>query len=279
MVTSFSPPNEKTIRSQLSPAASAGLRRLTLVDQATSTNEVLLKLPAGEAHAHALMADYQTAGRGRRGKQWQSPPGRNIYLSLAWRYAGLPAGFSCLSLALGVCVVRALQCQGITDLELKWPNDIQVNGRKLGGILVESVRSGDGTVRVVAGVGINVGLDANSPSAQAIDQPWTSICMLPGAVVDPGLRDRIAGSLLDQMIGCMSTYTASGFEPLREEWQGLDAFNGKPVSVSAPGRMLKGKVLGIDEQGKLLVEELTATGEKVVHHLDSGEVSVRQECK
>jgi len=191
----------------------------------------------------------------------------------------MPAGFSCFSLAIGVCVARALRSQGLTDLGLKWPNDIQVNGRKLGGILVESTHSGDGAMRVVVGVGINVGLDANSPSAKAIDQPWTSVCELPGTMVDPGLRDRLAGSILDQLVTCSSTCTATGFEPYREEWRGLDVLDGKAVSVSGPGRVLQGKARGIDEQGNLLVEELMPTGEKVLHRLDSGEVSVRQECK
>jgi len=191
----------------------------------------------------------------------------------------MPAGFSSLSLAIGVCVARALQCQGLTELGLKWPNDIQANGRKLGGILVESTQSGDGAMRVVVGVGINVGLESGSPSAQAIDQPWISVCDLPGVGLDPGLRDGLAGSILDQLISCMSTYASTGFESYREDWQGLDVLKGKAVNVSGPGRMLQGKARGIDEQGKLLVEEMMPTGEKVLHRLDSGEVSVRQECK
>lgn len=271
--------DEGRIRAGLSPASVAALQQLTLLDKTGSTNDVLLQLPFAPRHAHAVLADQQTAGRGRRGRRWQSPAGSNIYLSVGWNFSRSPAELSCLSLAIGVSVVLGLEHCGMADLGLKWPNDIQVNGRKLGGVLLESRVATDGRISVVAGIGLNVGMPAESIEAEAIDQPWTSVleCLAastsPGA--DQGLRDRLAGQVLDQLIACFRQFEVHGFEYYRADWLRLDVLRGRNISVRSADRVLQGQAGGIDRQGRLLLAEILPGGQQQVYALDTGEVSVR----
>lgn len=271
----FSAFDETAIRSQLSPASSGALHSLSLLNQTVSTNALLLQMPAEARHAHAVLADHQTAGRGRRGRSWQSPPGSNIYLSLGWNFDRVPADLSCLPLATGVAVVRGLEQAGVTGLGLKWPNDIQSGGKKLGGILVESKPLGQGAFSMVLGVGINVSMSPESLSAQSIDQPWTTVSKLLSNQPDIGLRDRVAGTLLDQLLECMSSYAGSGFQAYDEDWQRLDVLRNQPVTVKVAGKKLHGHCLGIDRHGLLQVAEYCGHAKQQLHSFNSAEVSVR----
>lgn len=267
--------NEKTIRGQLSPASSAALQKVSLLQQTPSTNALLLQLPAEQRHAHVVLADHQTAGKGRRGRSWQSPPGSNIYLSLGWNFAKEPFDLSCLPLAIGVAAVRGLQQVGVSGLGLKWPNDIQADRKKLGGILLESKPLVGGGVSVVVGVGINVSMSPQSLAAQSIDQPWTTVSAVLGNSPDVGLRDRIAGIVLDQLLGCVVAYTETGFQSFADHWLQLDVIKNRPVTVKLAGKAIHGQARGIDQQGNLLVAEHSAGDHIQLHRFSSGEVSVR----
>lgn len=251
------------------------LQRITLLDAIDSSNAFLLQLPADQRHGHAVLAEQQTAGRGRRGKIWQSPPGSNIYLSLGWNFVSLSKDFSCLSLAVGVAVVRALESQGITGLGLKWPNDIQAGGRKLGGILLESKPAANGGISVVTGIGINVAMPAEGDSAAAIDQPWTSVAGLNQVKPDTGLRDRLAGAVLEQLLSLLGGYEVYGFKPFLADWQRLDILLNHEITVISTAGKIHGRALGIDEQGNLRVAEQTAPEKQQLHYFNSAEVSVR----
>lgn len=283
----FSAFDETRIRAGLSPAWAAALKQLTLLDQTGSTNDVLLQLPEIERHAHAVLADRQTAGRGRRGRRWQSPAGSNIYLSLGWNFERPPAELSCLPLAIGVAVVLGLEHCGMAGLGLKWPNDIQVNGKKLGGILMESRTAGTGRISVVAGIGLNVAMSVENIEAEAIDQPWTSVaeCLAGAAVgsaassvlssVNSDLRDRVAGQVLDQLIVCFRQFEVNSFENYRSDWLRLDVLQGRAVSVRSDERTWQGQSQGIDQQGRLILAVKTPDGQRQLRSLDAGEVSVR----
>ncbi len=271
--------DEDRIRAGLGPTSAATLQQLTLLDQTSSTNDVLLQLPQAKRHAHAVLADRQTAGRGRRGRHWQSPPGNNIYLSLGWNFNQPPVELSCLPLAIGVAVVLGLERCGMAGLGLKWPNDIQVNGSKLGGVLLESRVASDGRTSVVAGIGLNIGMSAETVEAEAIDQPWTSVlaCMAGSAnsSVSDDLRDRVAGQVLDQLMGCFRQFEVKGFQDARQEWRRLDVLFGKNISVLSTGQELNGQSQGIDQQGRLLLAEILPGGQRQLRSLDAAEVSVR----
>lgn len=142
-----------------------------ILPEVDSTNEYLKRLAFGGARSGtACLAEWQTCGRGRRGREWVSPFGANVYLSLLWRFSEGTAALGALSLAAAVAVKRALDELAAGGVELKWPNDVQWHGRKLAGILLELGGEADGPCYVVAGVGINVAM----PESRAADigQPW-----------------------------------------------------------------------------------------------------------
>ena len=178
----------------VSPAVRALVSELRIVDQTRSTNDDLLELPSAERHARVLLAERQSAGKGRRGRPWQSPPG-NIWMSIGWRFAGPPRALADLPLVAGVCVCRALARTGLRGQRIKRPNDILVDGKKLCGILVET-RSGKAHCDSVTGIGLNVRMQADSGTK--IDQPWTDLQRELGETLP--LREVIVAHLIDEII-------------------------------------------------------------------------------
>jgi len=237
---------------------------LPIVD---STNRVLMDAdPADDPQA--VIAEYQSAGRGRRGRDWRSPFGANLYLSTAWTYPLWPHQLPALSLAVGVICARALHAAGVDGVRLKWPNDLLVQQRKLGGILIEQRGESSGLCRVIVGVGINVSM--HKSQAGGIDQPWITVDeAMELAGRRPISRNQLAAELLHGLHECLARYTVKGFEPYREEWLALDALRGCQVQVPGDDK-LRGIGQGIDASGAFLIE--TATGLRPVH---AGDVSLR----
>ena len=160
------------IRAALPPTSQQRLRSVEVLARTDSTNQRLLEADAA-ADPQALFAELQTAGRGRRGREWRSPFGANLYLSLGWSFPAWPPQLSALSLAVGVACARALRKAGLRQVMLKWPNDLRVGEDKLGGILIEQRGEAGGVCRVVIGIGINVAMSAEQ--AGVLGQPWTSL--------------------------------------------------------------------------------------------------------
>ncbi|HEY0973391.1 MAG TPA: bifunctional biotin--[acetyl-CoA-carboxylase] ligase/biotin operon repressor BirA [Solimonas sp.] len=244
-------------------AAVKGLR-VNVVAVTDSTNTRLLDA-AADHDPQALLAEFQRAGRGRRGRQWVSPFGANLYLSVAWSFAAWPPQLTALPLAVGVACARALRSLGLERLRLKWPNDLIVDGRKLGGILLEHRGEGGGGCRIVAGVGLNVRMDG--AQAAAVDQAWIN---LDEALGTPVSRNALAGALLRELEAVLRAYALQGFVPLADDWRALDLVHERPVRVLMGERVLEGIARGVDAQGALIVD---AAGER--HHLSGGEVSLR----
>lgn len=232
-----------------------------------STNARLLAEAGTADHPIALLAEQQTAGRGRRGRPWQSPFGGNLYLSLLWPMDQVPGGLSGLSLVVGMAVVDALSNLGIPDLALKWPNDVVWRQRKLAGILVEMHGQPDGLCAVVPGIGLNV----HVPEGGTIDQPWVDLAGVhPGALPS---RSRIAAGLIDAIASNLAQFATSGFEPFAAAWFRYDALADAQVRVEVDGRdPVSGTARGVDTDGALLLERAGA-----VERWTIGEVSVRRE--
>jgi BirA family biotin operon repressor/biotin-[acetyl-CoA-carboxylase] ligase len=243
------------------------LGHIEILGQTDSTNDVLLRLAPAERHARVVLAERQTAGKGRRGRQWQSPGG-NIYMSLGWRFDEPAISLGALGLVTAVSVCRALARTGLVGHGIKWPNDIQVSGGKLGGILVElssRVRSG---CDAVIGIGINVGAD--DPGAGRIDQPWTNLSQSLGRkAVD---RNQIVGMVLAELLECLRG-GAGAFEGfLAVEWPKWDLLGQREVRIEYGESILDGTAQGIAPGGALRV--LLGGGRTAEFH--SGEVSVRR---
>ena len=211
-----------------------------------STNSWLQERSLALPTPYACLCEHQLAGRGRRGRVWEDGAGRDICLSLLWRFGAGEARAQGLSLAIGVAVARALEATGASGIGLKWPNDIVWQDRKLGGILIEGSVSGRDWV-VVIGVGINV-----HPAAEPDSRvPRVHLASIPGAQVS---RNRLAARLIAEISAQCARYETRGAGPAIEEWKRLDAMRGRPVRVDRPGGEVGGIARGVDEAGELLVE-------------------------
>jgi BirA family transcriptional regulator, biotin operon repressor / biotin---[acetyl-CoA-carboxylase] ligase len=244
--------NEELIRGHCPPEVRTRLARIDLFPVLDSTNAWLMMQPE-DAGLQICLAEYQTAGRGRRGRTWHSPFGANLYLSLAWRFQELPAQFSSLGLVVGIALVEVLTSLGIREHGLKWPNDLQWRGRKLAGILIEHRGEGGGPARVVIGVGLNLGMTARQ--AGAIDQPWAALAEVCRAYNEamPG-RNAMCSKIVTGLIAALDEYAARGFTGFSRRWQQHDLTRDKPVNLEHGGRVIHGIARGIDGEGALLLE-------------------------
>ena len=239
---------------------------LEVVDSVESTNTLLMQRAAqGAANGLTITAEWQTAGRGRRGRAWHALPGATLTFSVLRRFeqgAGFLAG---LSLAVGVAVLRALALCGVRDAGLKWPNDVQWGGRKLAGILIEM----QGDVLGPSAAVIGIGLNCRMPAAllDRIDQPVADVATAAGTAPD---RNRLLAALLIELDRLLTAFARDGFAPLRDEWQRCHVYQGKPVKLTLPdGGTVSGVAQGVADNGALLVA--TRTGQLRFH---SGDVSL-----
>jgi BirA family biotin operon repressor/biotin-[acetyl-CoA-carboxylase] ligase len=221
-----------------------------------------------QVSGRVCLAEYQTAGKGRRGRTWVSPFGHNIYLSILWCYQDGPAAIAGLSLAVGVAVVRALQQMGVKDVGLKWPNDIYWQGRKLAGILIEVSGESSGPCHAVIGLGMNLYLPQQQ--AKVIEQAWVDLQQILGGQVMLQ-RNRWVATLLNQMLPVIAGYQIQSLPEYLQEWRRYDCMPGKQVTIFIGQQGFEGEVKGIDDQGLLLLAD--AAGR--VRTFASGEVSFR----
>ncbi|MBK6335852.1 MAG: biotin--[acetyl-CoA-carboxylase] ligase [Betaproteobacteria bacterium] len=244
---------------------------IEIVDQIESTStELSRRSQRRDIHGMLLAAEWQTAGRGRRGRSWTAVAGGSLTFSLGWRFeqgAGFLAG---LSLAVGVAVVRALEAEGFTGIALKWPNDLIHRHHKLGGILIDLNGDALGPSTVVIGVGINVRLPASVRDELAV--PVTDLTSIAARKLLPVDRNRLLARLVDELAAVLHQYATEGFAPFAAEWQHRHAYQGKMVKLLLPdGATVTGKVAGVDASGALVL----ADGPRRARFL-SGEISLRR---
>jgi BirA family transcriptional regulator, biotin operon repressor / biotin---[acetyl-CoA-carboxylase] ligase len=259
------------IQEKLSPDVRSRVRRLEVAWSVGSTNTVLLSRPnPPSGSSEVMLAEYQTAGRGRRGRAWLAPPGGAICLSLSWTFRDVPADLSALGLVIGVCELRALHRLGVTGGKLKWPNDLLVDERKLGGILIELRAETDGPACVVIGIGLNVALGA-PVLAKIAEAGNAATDLITAGLVEP-LRNTVAAALIDSCIGGLLEFEGHGLRPFIDHWRDADALQGKMVDIKGgAGEVTHGLARGVDLHGALLVE----TPDEGLKKFVSGEVSVR----
>lgn len=251
-----------TLRRALAPSTQVG--DLAVHWQLDSTSSELLRRAADDPRDRLVcLAEIQTAGRGRRGRRWHTPPGGGIALSLLKRFDAGMAALAGLSLAVGVAAVDALAACGIGEIALKWPNDLVARGAKLGGILVELGGDALGPCHAVIGLGINLRLGA---AAAAIDQAAIDLATL---APEPS-RTRVVASLVDHLVAALDRFEAQGFAAFADAYARHDALHGREVDVVRGAERRQGIARGIDARGALRVA--FAGGEETV---DAGEVSLR----
>lgn len=232
-------------------------------DSIDSTNAEALRLVAGCAAPFLVLAEQQTAGRGRRGRKWVSPFAQNVYYSLVLRIESGLRQLEGLSLVVGLAVMQALRESGVQGAALKWPNDVLVGQKKIAGILLELVGDPADICHVVLGIGINV----NMQRADEVDQQWTSVQLQTGFPVN---RNELVAQLGLQLQSYLERHREGGFVALKDEWEQNHAWQGRPVSLIAGVSQVDGVVLGVDRQGAL---RLSVDGVERIY--SGGELSLR----
>lgn len=241
------------------------LAALEILLATDSTNRRLLQAAAaGASSGTVILAEHQSAGRGRRGRRWESPFGRNLYLSLLWEFEAAASRLAGLSLAVAIAVVRALEAAGLSGLGLKWPNDVWWQERKLAGILLEMRGEVSGPWQVAIGIGLNVNM-----CGIGMDPAWVDVQTIQGAPAD---RDLLAGRLLAELFAVLARFQHDGLTPLLPEWRARDVSRNRPVALQFPDRTLHGVARGINGDGALLLES-----DGIVKPWHAGEVSLRHE--
>ena len=230
-----------------------------------STNELALEGLRRGVHRGLYVAEKQTAGRGRRGRQWVSPFASGLYFSLAWRFRCGVTALEGLSLVVGLALKRVLDRAGYRDVGVKWPNDLLVGRKKLAGVLIEV--TGDTSVesQLVIGIGLNTGL--RDAEADTIDQQWSDLHQ-QGLSLN---RTELLSALLIELVQVLQDFESNGFRAFRAEWLAADVFRSQPVQVqTGVEAYATGIASGVSESGALLL--LTDQGMRTLH---GGEVSLR----
>jgi BirA family biotin operon repressor/biotin-[acetyl-CoA-carboxylase] ligase len=239
-------------------------KRVTVLPVVDSTNQYLLDRLAELTSGDACIAEYQQAGRGRRGRQWISPFGANLYLSMFWRLEQGPAAAMGLSLVIGIVMAEVLQRLGAEQVRVKWPNDLYLNDRKLAGILVELTGKTGDAAQLVLGAGINMAM--RETNASQIDQRWINL-QEAGITID---RNELAAKLLNELRNSLRQFEIDGLAPFISRWRQLDNFIDRPVKLLIGEQQIFGIARGIDQQGALLLEQ-----EGVIKPFIGGEISLR----
>jgi len=259
--------NSDAIKSALSNVEVAPIIVETVVG---STNEVIKeKIKNGSLtglnSGYTVFTEAQTAGRGRRGRTWVSPLGASLYFSTHWRFEqGISATMG-LSLAVGIALAETLTELGVSNLGLKWPNDVYFNGKKLAGILIELESQGADSCDIVIGVGINTSLPNDIENQ--IDQPFTDLTAT-GITFD---RNHLAARLLEKLWSVLSEFDRYGFKPMVERWNTYDCFVNQSVDLLVGQRTIRGVSKGVDQQGGIVIE---TNNELQVYF--GGEISLRK---
>ena len=257
------------IRRHLGADVRARVGRLEVDWSIDSTNSALLKRaspPAGSSEV--LLAECQSAGRGRRGRSWVAPPGGGVCLSLSWTFSEAPEDLGALGLVIGVCVLRALKGFGLQGVELKWPNDLLAGGKKLGGVLIELRAETAGPAFVVIGIGLNVALGADTLTGIAAS--GIAATDLRSAGLPDAGRNVVAAALIEHCVHGLQEFEHGSLKPFIADWRQADALEGKAVNVSGADGVASGMARGIDLHGALLLE--TPQG---VQRFIAGDVTVR----
>lgn len=250
--------DEDVIRSQLKQG------KVTVLPVIDSTNQYLLERINELNSGDSCVAEYQQAGRGRRGRKWFSPFGANLYLSMFWRLEQGPAAAIGLSLVIGIVIAEVLHDLGADKVRVKWPNDLYLNDRKLAGILVEMTGKTGDAAQIVIGAGLNMVM--RNVQTDVVNQGWITL-QEAGVTID---RNTLAVRLIKELREALTLFEQDGLSPFLSRWEKLDNFINRPVKLIIGDKEIFGTSRGINAQGALLLEQ-----EGIVKPWVGGEISLR----
>lgn len=256
------PMNEQMLRELLNIESEQCIDRVQVFEEIDSTNsESLRQIQSGNTENRLVVASSQSAGKGRRGRQWLSPKNGGIYFSLTRRFSLEANALQCLSLLTAISVVDALHGLGASDLQLKWPNDVLFEKKKLAGILLE-LQQKESSRFVIFGVGVNIELSADSVAS--IDRPVTDLKSIIGELPPQSI---LLAALLNELCKNLSVFESNGFSSFEERWNALDCYRMSNIVIeNGEGRII-GKSLGVNSDGALRIQ--TASG---IQSINGGEV-------
>ncbi len=243
--------SEDRILSNLESISTQSISQLIILGKTESTNSYLLKLCAQSMQSGIIcIAESQTMGRGRRGKNWVSPSGHNIYFSMSWQFERQVQDLSGLSLVIGLAVMRVLRSYPLNDLSLKWPNDVYCQNQKLAGILIDIVSGNDNQYLVVIGIGLNRWIDP--ASSDSIDQRWTDLFSLLGE--DMPSRNEMIAKIIHHLTKAIAEFNDTGFAGFHSEWNQFDYLIGQQVALTFGNQLVDGIARGVNSEGLLVIE-------------------------
>ncbi|MEZ0121227.1 MAG: bifunctional biotin--[acetyl-CoA-carboxylase] ligase/biotin operon repressor BirA [Candidatus Reddybacter sp.] len=253
---------EQRVLDGMSKPARQLLDGLQILETTDSTNDVVRsEIGKDAAQGFVCFAERQSGGRGRHGRQWVSPFGRNLYMSLSWHFDEGAAALEGLSLAVGVGVARVIESFGVSNVALKWPNDILLEKQKVGGVLLEMMGDPVGRCQVIVGVGLNLGMTEGAP----IDQPWADL----GSHAQIG-RNQLASALLSELLPMLDGYSRAGFPNYRAQWESYDAYRDRPIKLLTRRMTIQGVGRGVSHTGAIQIEV-----DGVIESYSGGEISLR----
>lgn len=258
--------DKSKINRALSSASKSEISHIELQTITDSTNLMALRNLNDRRHGALYLTEYQNAGRGRRGRSWVGGLASNLYFSLIWRFSGGAAALEGLSLLVGLSISQALSKLGVNNVQLKWPNDLLFQGKKLSGILLEMQGDASGDISVVIGVGVNVAMQSKQYDEQ-IEQPWTDLEQICDRQID---RNKLLSTIINQLVSNLQTFSDSGFSTFQKLWQKHHFYQDSYVKLIIGDKELEGICRGVNEQGALLLERF---GKIEVYH--GGEISLR----
>ncbi len=242
------------IRQSVGRPAREKLAAIKVFAEIESTNSYLMQMPGPPPGKISIaVTSNQTAGRGRHGKRWQSPPDSGWCLSAAYTFASQPDNLPALTLALGLGVIDALDELGASNVELKWPNDLVALDGKLGGILTEVQNQSGSTVTVITGVGVNVDLPGKLDFG--VETDWARrVVDLKSICTTAPSHEEAAGKLTTHLLRAFADFEVSGFSALAERWSRYDWLMGREITIDTGQTQLSGLGAGVADDGALLVD-------------------------
>jgi len=239
------------------------LERIDVLNEVSSTNTWMMEQALRRAgRFEVVLAEKQTAGRGRYHRRWQSPPRSGLCMTIGYTFDSAPGQLASLTLVVGAAVARALTRLGARGHKLKWPNDLMAGEHKLGGILTDALTSNGGNITVVIGIGLNLDLraaHADGPLAD-VGQPVTDLASCTDTALS---RCGVAAAVIDEVRRAVSRFELEGLEPFRHDWNAYDWLRGRNTVVELPDGTFRGVADGIDASGALRI--LTEHGRRRVY--------------
>jgi BirA family biotin operon repressor/biotin-[acetyl-CoA-carboxylase] ligase len=238
---------------------------LEVFQQLNSTNTYLLEKPLNNK-VNICLAEHQSSGRGRHGKIWHSPKGANIYISFAHRLNSDMSELSGLSLMLGIILAKSVQLYCKDKIQLKWPNDLLVNGKKLAGILVEIKSEANKKLKIISGIGLNVQMSDND--TDVVGRP--SICLNECHPYHEISRNELVATIISNILPRVAQFDETGFSPFHEQWNKLDAMFNQQIELTSGDKKVSGIHNGINKSGELILDQ-----KGKLSTWSAGEVSLR----